>query len=379
MIPLSVPNLSGNEIKYVTECLETGWISTAGEFVSRFESEFADILEVSDAVSTMNGTAALHLGLQLLGVGAGDLVAMPNVTFVASANAISYLNAEPVLIDIDRESWQMDLGLLERFLRSDCFLDKDLSVLERRSGRRVAAIMAVHLQGHMCDMNRLKTLCHEFKIPLIEDAAEALGATFEGKPAGTFGDVGCFSFNGNKIMSTWGGGMLVAQDPATIQLARHISTTAKTDPLRYYHDDIGYNYRMVNLLAAVGVAQLEQLNGFIKAKSRIAQVYEKELQTVGDIGFQSSASVVKPNHWLFTITTKKMESLLVFLNRSGIMSRPFWTPMNMLPMYSECIYVSDQEISASIHRQALSIPCSTNLSNKDQWTVIRQIQKFFEG
>lgn len=379
MIPLSVPNLSGNEIEYVAKCLETGWISTAGEFVARFESEFAAKLDLDDALSTMNGTAALHLGLSILGVKAGDAVVMPNVTFVASANAIKYLGAEPVLIDIDPESWQMNLDLLERFLEIECRLDDDEILREQMSGRRVAAIMAVHVQGHMCDIARLVSISEKYGLPVIEDAAEALGAEYEGKPAGTFGSVGCFSFNGNKIMSTGGGGMLVAQDSTVLQLARHIATTAKTDPLRYYHDRVGYNYRLVNVLAAIGVAQLEQLENFVDSKRRIAELYEKELHGVGDIGFQASSSSVAPNHWLFTITTERMEALLTALNSNGVMSRPFWAPMNTLPMYSSCTYVNDNDVSASIHKKALSIPCSTNLSDEDQCTVINEIKRFFEG
>ena len=379
MIPLSVPNLSGREIEYVTKCLETGWISTAGDFVSRFESEFAMKLGVDDAVSTMNGTAALHLGLRLLGVEAGDLVVVPNVTFVASANAVRYLGADPVLIDIDAQSWQMNLDLLESFLRFHCRFDEDQVVRERISGRRVSAVMAVHVQGHMCDMTRLTDICDEYGLPLIEDAAEALGAAYDGKPAGTFGAVGCFSFNGNKIMSTGGGGMLISKSETTLEHARHIATTAKTDPLRYHHDEVGYNYRLVNVLAAIGVAQLEQLENFVESKRRIAHLYEKELQGVGDIHFQVSSERVSPNHWLFTVTTEKMEELLVTLNANGVMSRPFWAPMNTLPMYADNTYVHDGDVSGGIHKKALSIPCSTNLSNSDQWVVINEIKRFFGG
>ena len=379
MIPLSVPNLFGREIEYVMQCLQTGWISTAGEFVSRFESEFAEYLSVDGAVSTMNGTAALHLGLRLLGVRGGDLVIMPNVTFVASANAIKYLDADPVLIDIDATSWQIDLDLLEKFLEHDCIAGDDQQIYERVSGRRVSAVMVVHVQGHMCDMDRLLQICDRYGLPLIEDAAEALGATYRGYGAGTFGAVGCFSFNGNKIMSTGGGGMLVCQDTALLERGRHIATTAKTDPLRYYHDDVGYNYRMVNVLAAIGVAQLEQLQNFLGSKRRIAQLYEQELSEVGDIGFQASNSAVEPNHWLFTITTDAMEELLETLNKNGVMSRPFWAPMNTLPMYANCTFVTENDCSALIHSKALSIPCSTNLSEKDQFTVIKEIKGFFRG
>lgn len=377
MIPLSTPNLSGRELEYVSQCLQSGWISTAGEFVSRFESEFAKTLAVSGAVSTMNGTAALHLGLKLLGVDRDDLVLMPNITFVASANAISYVGAEPVLLDIDPTSWQLDLDLLEEFLSQNCCRDADGTLIHAVSHRRVAALMVVHVQGHMCDMSRVIRICSHYKLKLIEDAAEALGSSYDGKAAGTFGDIGCFSFNGNKIMSTGGGGMLIASSDSILEKARHLATTAKTDPMRYYHDQVGFNYRLVNILAAIGVAQLEQLDGFISAKRAIARTYEESLCGVGDIIFQKSQNEVAPNNWLFTIRTDTMEELLTFLNESGVMSRPFWAPMSTLPMYESCHYISSDDISSSVHQSALSIPCSTNLASEDQNFVIQKIRQFF--
>lgn len=379
MIPLSVPNISGNELQYVRECLTSGWISTAGEFVSRFETEFAAKLGVQDAVSTMNGTAALHLALQLVGVRRADLVLMPNITFVATANAVSYLGADPIFIDIEPNSWQMDLNLLESFLSSECCTNNEEKLIHKASGRKVAGVLAVHVQGHMCDMERLLTLCTRFNVPLIEDAAEALGAEYRGKPAGTFGEVGCFSFNGNKIMSTGGGGMLVANDSSITNSARHLATTAKTDPLRYEHDEIGFNYRLVNVLAAIGVAQLEQLDHFLAAKRNIASRYETLLAGVGDITFQKSCKDVLPNDWLFTFTTKHMELLLQHLNSEGIMARPFWMPMNSLVMYRDRLYFSEKDVSAQVHAQALSIPCSTNLTAEDQLLVVDKIVEFFGG
>ena len=377
MIPLSTPNLSGRELEYVTECLQTGWISTAGEFVSRFESEFSKFIGVPSAVSTMNGTAALHLGLSLLGVDRDSLVLMPNITFVASANAVSYLGAKPVLIDIDPESWQMDLNLLEEFLNEQCHRGGDGEIIHTTADRRVAAVMVVHVQGHMCDMSRLQRVCSQYNLRLIEDAAEALGATYNGQYAGTFGDIGCFSFNGNKIISTGGGGMLVAMSDATLDRARHLATTAKTDPMRYHHDEVGFNYRLVNVLAAIGVAQLEQLDTFISAKRIIANKYETSLRGVGDIRFQKSSSEISPNHWLFTVMTERMEELLSFLNRNGVMSRPFWAPMNTLPMYSDCHFVTRHDVSSLVHKSAISIPCSTDLLADDQDFVIRKIRDFF--
>jgi len=377
MIPLSVPNLSGKELEYVKECIETGWISTAGSFVDRFENEFADYLGLKESVSVVNGTAALHLALQLLNVNANDLVIMPNITFVASANAISYRGAEPLLVDIDKSNWQMDLSLLEDFLQNRCHRDSSDKLLHSDTKKNIAALMIVHVQGNICDMDRLIEICRKYKLPVIEDAAEALGSVYKEKFAGTIGDIGCYSFNGNKIISTGGGGMIVARRSDLMRKAKHLSTTAKKDSLTYFHDEVGYNYRLVNVLAAIGVAQLEQLEKFVEKKINIANFYRKNLEGIGDIQFQKIASDVISNEWLFTLTTESMNKLLSFLNENGVMSRPFWVPMNQLPMYKDCLYISDKNVSDNIHRKALSIPCSTGISRADMTQVSDMIIKFF--
>jgi len=378
MIPLSLPNLAGKEWEYVKQCLDTGWISTAGSFVDRFEVEFAKYLEVDGAVSVVNGTAALHIALQLLGVENNDLVIMPNVTFVASANAISYVGASPLLIDIDKNSWQMDLDLLESFLSTDCKLDSSNILVHIETSRKISALMIVHVQGNICDMDRLLAICNDYNLPMLEDAAEALGAKYKGQYAGTLGDIGCFSFNGNKIMSTGGGGMIVSDNAEHLKRAKHLTTTAKRDALTYFHDEVGYNYRLVNVLAALGVAQLEQLDGFIASKLDTAAYYRDNLQGVGDIGFQLVHDGVASNEWLFTITTSSMQELLVYLNANGVMSRPFWIPMNQLPMYKNNLYVNRSDVSARVHGSALSIPCSTNILKSDLEKVVATIKMFFD-
>ena len=379
MIPLSLPNLSGKEWEYVKQCLDTGWISTAGSFVDRFELEFTKYLDVKGAVSVVNGTSALHISLKLLGVQNNDLVIMPNVTFVASANAISYLGADPLLIDIDKNSWQMDLDLLENFLSTDCMLDSSKTLLHKQTSRKISALMIVHVQGNICDMDRLLAICSEYNLPVLEDAAEALGSKYKGQYAGTLGDIGCFSFNGNKIMSTGGGGMIVSQNSEYLKQAKHLTTTAKRDSLTYFHDEVGYNYRLVNVLAALGVAQLEQLDSFIASKTNTASYYKDNLKGFGDIGFQLVHDNVEPNEWLFTITTASMQELLDYLNTNGVMSRPFWIPMNQLPMYSNKIYINLNDVSASVHGSALSIPCSTNIVENDLQKVVSMIKSFFYG
>ena len=377
MIPLSLPNLDGREWDYVKECLDTGWISTAGSFVDRFEAEFANYLGLDGAVSLVNGTAALHIALQLLGVKRNDFVIMPNVTFVASANAISYVGAEPLLIDIDKYSWQMDINILEQFLESDCKIGASNVLIHKVSSRKISALMIVHVQGNVCDMDRLLALCNRYNLPVLEDAAEALGAKYKGRYAGTLGNIGCFSFNGNKIMSTGGGGMLVSRDLEYLSRAKHLSTTAKRDSLTYFHDEVGYNYRLVNVLAAIGVAQLEQLDGFIASKIRTASYYRKHLKGVGDIEFQAISNDIISNEWLFTITTNSMQELLEYLNANGVMSRPFWIPMNQLPMYKDCQYINNNDVSATTHKKALSIPCSSEISEIELDTVVANIKFFF--
>jgi perosamine synthetase len=377
MIPLSLPNLAGKEWEYVKQCLDTGWISTAGSFVDRFEGEFAQYLGVESSVSVVNGTAALHIALQLLGVEHNDLVIMPNVTFVASANAISYVGASPLLIDIDQNSWQMDLDLLESFLSTDCKLDNSNILVHRETSRKISALMIVHVQGNICDMERLLAICNDYKLPVLEDAAEALGAKYKGQYAGTLGDIGCFSFNGNKIMSTGGGGMIVSHNPEHLKRAKHLTTTAKRDALTYFHNEVGYNYRLVNILAALGVAQLEQLGGFIASKINTSSYYRANLKDVGDIGFQLVHDGVESNEWLFTITTCSMQGLLEYLNSNGVMSRPFWVPMNQLPMYSDCIYINDNDVSRDIHNRSIAIPCSTSISQYEMAEVVTKIKYYF--
>ncbi len=379
MIPLSVPNISSEELENVKNCIETGWISSAGSYVDEFEEKFSEYLGIQGSVSAVNGTAALHLSLKILGVRQNDLVIMPNVTFVASANAISYLGANPILVDINEDDWQMDISLLEHFLSDQCQKNKDGDLIHLKSSRRISALMIVHVQGNICDMDKLLYICNKYNLPVLEDAAEALGSSFKNNYAGTMGHIGCFSFNGNKIISTGGGGMIVSNNPDFIKKAKHLSTTAKVDPLTYYHDDIGYNYRLVNILAAIGVAQLEKLEIFREKKIQIASRYRENLNGIGDIGFQKIKSDVISNEWLFTITTKSMQKLLSYLNNNGVMSRPFWMPMNELPMFSECLYISSGNISSLIHQRALSIPCSTGISDDQMGEVIEKVKLFFNS
>ena len=377
-ILLSVPNISGNELKYVKDCLDTGWISSAGSYVNKFENMVAEYVGAKFGIATMNGTAALHIALILNGVRENDYVIVSNLTFVASVNSIKYAGADPILIDADLDSWQMDLNILEKFLKNKTEINKNGERILKSDGRCIRTIMPVHVQGNIFDFNRFKTICRKYKMTYVEDAAEALGSKFNGKSAGTFGELGVFSFNGNKIISTGGGGVIVTNNKMLADKAKHITTTAKVDPMLYYHDEVGYNYRLVNILAAVGVAQMENLSSYITKKQNIGDFYREHLKGVGDIQFQQVIDEVEHNDWLFTIKTSMQKKLLKYLNAKRIVSRPFWMPMNQLPMYEKCIYVNESDNSKKIHNSCLSIPCSTNISENELKIVVSQIKSFFK-
>lgn len=373
MIPLSVPNISGNEWKYVKDCLDTGWISSVGSYVNQFEKMVADYAGAKYGIAAVNGTAALHISLLLTGVKAGDYVIIPNITFVATANSIKYLGADPILIDAEPGTWQMDLDLLEEFLENETDI-RDDELICIRDGRVVRCIMPVHILGNIGDVDRLLSIAKKYSLPVVEDATEALGSYYKGKHAGTFSNLGCFSFNGNKIISTGGGGVIVTDDEQLAKKAKHLTTTAKASADEYYHDEVGFNYRLVNVLAAIGVAQMEQLDKFIARKQEAVKFYKSELEGLADITFQEERPEVKTNGWLFTIQTSHKQQLLKHLNSKNILSRSFWVPMNKLPMYSELIYVTKDDKSDHIYNTCLSIPSSTSITDAEMKTVVSEIK-----
>ena len=372
-IALSLPNMAGNEWKYVKDCLDTGWISSVGSYVTKFEQMVADFAGAKYGIAAVNGTAALHISLLLSGVKQHDYVILPNLTFVASANSIKYLGAEPLLIDADPLLWQMDLDLLEEFLSTQTEV-KGKELFYKKDGRRIGAIMPVHILGNMCDMDRFASIVSQYPLPVVEDATEALSTTYKGKSAGTFSPLAAFSFNGNKIISTGGGGVIVTDDEALAKHAKHLTTTAKASADEYYHDEVGYNYRLVNVLAAIGVAQMELLPSFIERKKQVVTFYKKELSGVADIRFQQELAEVNTNGWLFTIQTEKQQALLDHLNANKILSRRFWMPMNKLPMYKDCVYIHHKDQSDYIYNTCLSIPSSTNITDEELAIVTREIK-----
>lgn len=376
LIPLSLPNISGNEWKYVKDCLDTGWISSVGAYVTQFEQMVADFAGARYGVAAVNGTAALHISMLLSGVKPGDYVIVSNLTFVASANSIRYLGADPLLIDADNDLWQMDLDLLEEFLASETETRGE-ELFFKKDGRRIGAIMPVHILGNIFDVDRFLSIVSGYPLPVVEDATEALGSTYNGKHAGTFSSLGCFSFNGNKIISTGGGGVIVTDDEALAKHAKHITTTAKASADEYYHDEVGYNYRLVNILAAVGVAQMEQLPGFIERKKQIVSFYKDAFRDIDDITYQQQLPEVDTNGWLFTIRSSRSAEILSHLNANKILSRRFWMPMNKLPMYSTAPYITRKDLSDSIYNSCLSIPSSTNITDAELEIVAREIRSVF--
>ncbi|WP_295795855.1 LegC family aminotransferase [Mucilaginibacter sp.] len=376
MIPLSVPNLAGNEWQYVKECLDTSWVSSVGSFVNRMEEVSAEFSGVNKAVATSNGTAALHISLLLAGVQQGDMVILPNITFVAPANAITYVGANPLLIDVYEDTWELDVELLELFLDEECIISNG-ACRHKISGKRIPAIVPVHVLGNMVNMDKLMPLMAKYHIQVIEDATESLGTTYKGKPAGSFGVFGCLSYNGNKIITTGGGGMILTNNEQLAKEAKHLTTQAKADPLEYYHDQVGYNYRMVNILAAMGVAQMEQLPGFIQRKREIAEMYNAGLKNIPGFRAQQTTEHVTANCWLYTGVFNKSNELMHFLTAKDIQTRPFWVPMNRLPAFALDTYYTKNDIAGKVYSTCLSLPCSTNISDDEVNFVIENIKEFY--
>jgi len=364
MIPLSIPHLNGNELKYVTECIQTGWVSSAGAYVTKFENMVAEYAGLKHGVAAVNGTSGLHLAMHMLGIDRNDHIIVPNITFIASANAAVYTNATPIFIDIDPDTWQMDLDLLENYL-------------DQNTEKKIAAIMPVHVLGNMCNMPKLMEIANKHNIPVIEDASESLGSYWNGQHSGSWGVMNVFSFNGNKIITTGGGGVIVTNDETHAKRAKHLSTQSKVNPETYFHDEVGFNYRLVNVLAAIGVAQMEQLPVFIKKKKHIDAYYREHLSGVGDIRFQKVEKEVDPNCWLFTFYSSKQSEILATLKDNKIIARPFWTPMNQLPMFTTNEYIQKNDYSSDIHINCLSIPSSVNLTDDQLAKVVEVIRSCY--
>jgi perosamine synthetase len=376
-IPLIEPEIRGNEGKYLQECLETGWVSSAGPFVDRFEHMLAQQCGCKHAVATVNGTSALHVALLVAGVQPDDEVLVSTLTFIAPVNAIRYVGAWPVFVDAEPDYWQMDPARVIDFLEEECRWT-DGALYNRRTGRRVTAIVPVHVLGHPVDLDPILEVAQKFGLKVIEDATEGLGATYRGRPLGSMGEVGCFSFNGNKIITTGGGGMFVTANEEWARKAKYLTTQAKDDPIEYIHGEIGYNYRLTNIQAAIGCAQMEQLEAYVAAKRAIAERYSLALHDVPGIVPMRQAPWAKSSFWMYTVLIKEetyginSRQLLKALAEHGIQCRPLWQPIHLSPAHAMS-RAGELPVSERLSREALSLPCSVGLSEVAQQKVINQL------
>ncbi|WP_428260208.1 LegC family aminotransferase [Gallibacter sp. Marseille-QA0791] len=372
-IPLSVPNIKGNELKYITEAIKTEWVSTGGSFINDFERRTTEYVKSVGAVACQSGTAGIHLALVANGIGADDTVIVPALTFIAAVNPVSYVGAEPVFMDCD-DSLCMDMDKVEGFCEEQCIFS-DGKLVNKATGRQVKAMIVVHVFGNMADMEKAVDIANKYNLILVEDATEALGSyinkgKFEGKYAGTIGNVGIYSYNGNKIITTGGGGMVVSNDDKLLERIRYLSTQAKDDPLYYIHDNIGYNYRMTNLQAAVGLGQMEKLEDFIKIK-------EKNYRMYSDLGIDliKFRDNTRPNYWFYSYITEHRDKLIEYLDSVGIQTRPIWNLICDLKPYRKCIKYKIEK-AKQYWNEVVNIPCSTNLHESDLERVASEIKKF---
>jgi aminotransferase in exopolysaccharide biosynthesis len=338
-IPLHAPVFSGNESQYVADTINSRFVSSIGAYVDRFERDMAVYTGSPRAVATVNGTAALHIALRLAGVKPGDLVITQPLTFVATCNAVAYCSSEPIFIDVDRETLGLSPRALDEWLQSHARIDDDGVCRTRKDGRVVRACLPMHTFGHPADLDGLVKVCVRWQLALVEDAAESLGSLYKGRHTGTFGLIGTLSFNGNKIITTGGGGMILA-DGVLGARAKHITTTAKRPhPYEYFHDEVGYNYRLPNINAALGCAQLEQLESFVANKRELAARYARQFSG-SDMQFVTEPIGCRSNYWLNAVVCDNREqrdALLKATNDVGVMTRPIWTLINRLPSYSRCL------------------------------------------
>ncbi len=377
LIPLSVPNLKCNELNYLTKAIETEWVSTAGPFIHEFEQAVASYVNAKGAVSCQNGTSGLHVALQLCGITSDDEVIVPTLTFIATVNPVKYVGADPVFMDCD-DSLNMDPHKLQEFCEEECdFVDDRL--INKATKKHIKAIIVVHVFGNMADMERIMRIASKYNLKVIEDATEALGThyvcgKYQGKYAGTIGDVGVYSFNGNKIITTGGGGMIVSDDEDLLKRAKHLTTQAKNDELYYTHDEIGYNYRMTNLQAALGLAQLEQLEYFIQVKKENYHLYKDATKHIEGLRILDFADGTRPNYWFYALYCDERyalnrDEIIRYLSSNGVQSRPIWGLISEQKPYKGCQKYRIEK--AKFYREhVVNLPCSSNLSREDVLFVI---------
>jgi perosamine synthetase len=359
VIPLHAPIFNGNEKKYLNHCIDTTFVSSVGEYVDRFEEEMAQYVKSIHAIVCVNGTNALQIALQLVGVERDNEVITQPLTFIATANAISYCGAHPVFVDVDISTLGMSPESLRSWLSQNVKVQNNQSI-NLKTGRKISAIVPMHTFGHPCRIDEIIEIGHEFNIPVVEDTAESVGSTFKGKHCGTFARIGIQSFNGNKIITTGGGGMILTDDDELARKAKHITTQAKMPhKWDYVHDEIGYNFRMPNINAALGVAQLEQLDKFISAKRKLAIAYKAFFNSV-NIQFISEPEYARSNYWLNAIILSDRQERDLFLeetNNNGVMTRPVWRLMNKLPMFKNS-QIGDLSNAEWLEDRVVNLPSS---------------------
>ena len=372
-IPLSVPNLKGKELEYITEAIESEWVSTAGLYITKFEKELAKYVGAIDGVACQSGTAGLHLALLALGVKPGEEVIVPTLTFVAAVNPVKYIGAEPVCLHCD-DGLTMDGVKLERFCEEECQFDEGV-LIHCKTQKKITTIVVVHVFGNTADMEKIMNVAQKYNLHVIEDATEALGTywtdgLYKGKYAGTIGDIGVYSFNGNKIITTGGGGMIVSNDKNHLDYCRYLSTQAKDDLIYFDHNEVGYNYRMTNVQASIGLAQLEQLEEFIQTKERNYKCYKR----LG-IDLMEFRNNIRPNYWFYSYTTRDRDRLLQYLDDKKIQTRPIWKLIHMLKPYGNS---QSYQIEKAVYyyNHILNLPCSSNLTQDEVKTVSEAIQSF---
>jgi len=354
MIPLCIPEIRGNEWKYVKECIDTNWVSSVGSYVNLFEERFNEYVGSKSAIVTMNGTAALQLALVTLGIGEEDEVIVPSLTFISPINTIKYVGAEPVFVDVCRDTFVMDAEKIEELITP-----------------KTKAIMPVHIYGHPADMDRIMEIAQKYNLFVIEDATEALGSKYKGKMAGTIGHIGCYSFNGNKLITTGAGGMFVTNNLEYGNRAKFLSTQTKvvTDNKAFYHPEVGYNFRMPNLLAAFGVAQLEKVEEYLKVKKESAAYYNELLSGVRGITVSIEKNDVENCFWLYSILVEKeygisRDSLLQKLNEEKIEARPFFMPIHDMPPYKDCAH-GELSVTKELYEKGINLPSSVSLTHEE--------------
>lgn len=376
-IPLSVPNLKGRELEYVTQAVETEWVSTGGPYVNDFENKIAEYAGCKGAVSCQNGTSGLHTAMMVCGVTKEDEVIVPTLTFIAAVNPVKYIGAEPIFMDCD-DSLTMDPEKLLEFCQNECTFNNG-ELINNKTKKAIKALVVVHVFGNMADMEKIINIANEYNIKVIEDATEAIGTYYtsgknKGKYAGTIGDMGVYSFNGNKIITTGGGGMIVSDDEELLIKAKHLTTQAKSDELYYTHDEIGYNYRMTNIQAALGLAQLEQLEAFIKIKEDNYNLYKKEIENIPGLAILDFKNNIRSNHWFYALKCDgtyplNRDEVIKHLATKSIQSRPIWGLIN-----EQKPYLNNQsykiEKAKYYLEHVVNIPCSTNLTKEDVIYVV---------